>query len=64
MNGVILHEYCVCNLPVQVVTFHLHMQMEKEPCLMHTCILVSQAARMYAIYAMYVCIPFLFASCI
>lgn len=49
MNGVILHEYCVCNLPVQVVTFHLHMQMEKEPFLMHTCILVSQAARMYAI---------------
>lgn len=49
MNGVILHEYCVYNLPVQVVTFHLHMQMEEEPFLTHKCILVSQAACMYAI---------------
>lgn len=24
MNRVILHEYCVCSLPIQVVTFHLH----------------------------------------
>lgn len=34
MNGVILHEHCVCNLPIQVMTFHLHMRVEKEPFLM------------------------------